>query len=537
MSQLSFICVSMISKNTINNPNDLLVAVDIGTTKLVILVGKVAHNGKLEILASVKKESQGIKNGKIKNLGLVSQKIQEAFNEVEEKLNFPIKNILVETGVAGDYIQSFAQKLEIARENSEELISKAEVDDLRTQMRKSCSLRSGHIVLDVLDQSFYVDGEKATDSVIGMKGKRLSGHFRIITGETTEINNFRHCIRNKEKNITANEPIVQPIASAAATLTEDEKNGGVILVDIGGGTTDIAIFSDGILRHTVMIPFGGHYITEHIQKAFNCDFSVAEMLKIQQGGLIPSDNDQNCFVTLNPIIKGGTHREICVKTLKEVLKEPVKTLLGHIKVAIDSYKQEISHDFENRIILTGGGSQLRDIQQATAFILNIVDNQVRLAVPDVHLSEETKKNDELKSPIYSTAIGLLVHTLEKKKQLLTEEKQDEIRAAVTYNLMEDSEEIKEVVKEEVKKVTEVQPEVPTQQKEVQPQIHTQPKEEKQEPQPQVQNQKKTEKEPKEKPKKEGFFKKIWNNLWASDSAKKFQNAFYDDDYKKKEGES
>lgn len=414
-----------------NTTNDLLVAIDIGTTKVILLVGKENENGKIDILSQVKLPSKGVENGIIRNVTSIVNVIRKAFEIAENELGFPIENVWIETGVAGDYIRCFAGKTEIARKDPEELISKEELDKLRQQMRNSTALQDGHIVLDVLDQALYVDDKLVTESVIGMKGKRLSGAFRIITGRAYEINNFKSCVGDAKKNIFTSQPMVQPIASAAATLTEREKTGGVILIDIGGGTTDIAIFSDGILRHTAMIGYGGNYITEYIQEAHDVTFNEAEALKTKHGGLVLYEADEHSNITINPILKNGNVRTIRKDTLKKSLIKPVKTIFSHVLIEINHYKNEIGKNFENRIILTGGGSLLQDIDGATSYVLG---GEVRLGEPTLHLSEESlQKCEELLSPVYSTAIGLLVHTLEKQKKTLEEEKEDEIRESIISN--------------------------------------------------------------------------------------------------------
>jgi cell division protein FtsA len=260
------------------------------------------------------------------------------------------------------------------------------------------SLPPGDKIIHVLPQDYIVDNEQGIKEPIGMAGIRVEGNFHIITGQTAAIQNINKCV--VKAGLRVKHIVLEPLASAAAVLSNEELEAGVALVDIGGGTTDIAIFEDGIIRHTSVIPFGGDIISEDIKKGCMILKDQAESLKLKFGSALALENQDNETVAI-PGLKGRQHKEISVKNLSHIIQARMEEILEHVHFELRT------SDFDKRliggIVLTGGGSQLKHLVQLTQLVTGM---EARLGFPNEHLA--TSKIKEVNNPIFATGIGLAI---------------------------------------------------------------------------------------------------------------------------------
>ena len=254
--------------------DNIAVGLDIGTTKIVAMIGKANEYGKIEMLGIGKAKSLGVHRGVVNNITQTIQSIQQAVEEAESVSDFKIKEVVV--GIAGQHIRSLHHSDYITRPNSEKVIDETDIDKLINQVHKLVML-PGEEIIHVLPQDYKVDGQAEIKAPIGMYGGRLEANFHVVVGQVSSIRNIGRCIKSaglELSNIT-----LEPLASSEAVLSQEEKEAGVALIDIGGGTTDLAIFKDGIIRHTAVIPFGGNVITEDIKEGCSIIEKQAELLK------------------------------------------------------------------------------------------------------------------------------------------------------------------------------------------------------------------------------------------------------------------
>jgi cell division protein FtsA len=255
----------------------------------------------------------------------------------------------------------------------------------------------GEKIIHVIPQEYIIDNELGIKNPIGMSGIRLEANCHIITGQITAAKNIYKCV--DRASLTALGLFLEPLASSEAVLTEEEKEAGVVLVDIGGGTTDIAIFQDGIIRHTAVIPFGGNVITEDIKVGCSIIRQQAELLKIKFGSALASENQENEIVSI-PGLRGREPREISLKNLANIIQARMEEIIEHVHFEIKN------SGFEKKliagIVITGGGAQLRHIVQLVEFITGM---DTRVGYPNEHLA---KGSEDLKSPMYATGVGLVL---------------------------------------------------------------------------------------------------------------------------------
>lgn len=261
--------------------SEIIVGLDIGTTKIVAIVGRKNEHGKIEILGMGKSESIGVSRGMVSNIDKTVESIKKAVEQAELKSGVDIK--VVNVGIAGQHIKSLQHRGIRVRHSAEDEISQLDVDALKEDMHKLVML-PGEEIIHVLPQEYIVDNEQGIKDPIGMAGVRLEANFHIITGLVGAIKNIYKCVHKAGLNV--NDLILEPLASSEAVLSSEEKEAGVALVDIGGGTTDIAIFQDGIIRHTAVIPFGGNIITEDIKQGLSIIKDHAEKLKVKFGSAL-----------------------------------------------------------------------------------------------------------------------------------------------------------------------------------------------------------------------------------------------------------
>ncbi|MCK9451301.1 MAG: cell division protein FtsA [Bacteroidales bacterium] len=375
--------------------SDIIVGLDIGTTKMACLVGRRNENGKIEILGHGKTESVGVKRGVVSNIEDTVNSIRKAVDEASARSGVDIKYINV--GIAGQHIKSLQHRGSLIRESGEVEINRLEIEKLTNDMYK-LSMAAGEEIIDVIAQEYIVDGEQGIKQPVGMLGSKLEANFHVIIGQTAAAKNVLKCV--KRAGLEMVDLILEPIASAQAVLGDDEKEAGVVLVDIGGGTTDIAIFHDRIIRHTAVIPFGGDIITEDIREGCTIIKKHAEEVKVKFGSSLASENRDDEVVSI-PGIRGRAPKEISFRNLASIIQARLEEILEHV------YYEIKNSGFERRliagIVLTGGGAMMKHIDQLAAFVTGM---DVRIGYPNEHLAKGT--DEELASPMYATGIGLVI---------------------------------------------------------------------------------------------------------------------------------
>ena len=379
---------------------EIVVGLDIGTTKIACLVGRKTDHGKIEILGVGKAPSLGVTRGVVSNIEKTVQSIRAAVEEAETKSGVEIN--VVNVGIAGQHIKSLQHRGMIMRDSIEEEISQKDVDELIEDMYKLVML-PGEEIIHVLPQEYIVDRQQGIKDPIGMAGVQLEANFHIITGQIAAAKNIFKCV--SKAGLEVAELILEPLASSSAVLSEEEKEAGVALVDIGGGTTDIAIFQDGIIRHTAVIPFGGNVITEDIKEGCTIMHRQAELLKTKFGAAITQSSQENEIVCI-PGLRGRDPKEISVKNLSNIINARITEISEHI------YYEIKNSGFEKKliggIVVTGGGSQLKHINQLFEYITGM---DSRIGYPNEHLSSNTNIN--VTSPLFATGVGLVAKGFEQ----------------------------------------------------------------------------------------------------------------------------
>lgn len=375
--------------------SEIIVGLDIGTTKIVAMVGRKNENGKIEILGEGKAESLGVQRGVVTNIIQTIDSIKKAVAEAELASGVEIKRVVV--GIAGQHIKSYQHRGIYTRKNTDEVIEQKDVDNLIEDMYK-LSIPPGEQILHVIPQEYIVDNIPDIKDPLGMMGSRLEANFHIITGQISAAQNISRCCQ--QAGLTIDDLILEPLASAEAALGAEEKEAGCALVDIGGGTTDIAIFQEGIIRHTAVIPFGGNILTEDIKNGCSIIKNYAELLKVKHGYALPLEKFENTRITV-PGLKGRPPKEITLRNLTNIINARMSEILEMVNYEIvnSGYKEKLAAG----IVITGGGSQLKFIKQLTEFITG---HESRIGYPNEHVSGG--KAEKVNSPIYSTSIGLMM---------------------------------------------------------------------------------------------------------------------------------
>ncbi len=382
------------------NSSEIVVGLDIGTTKIACLVGRKTENNKIEILGIGKSESIGVTRGVVSNIEKTVQSIRAAVEDAERESGVNIR--LVNVGIAGQHIKSLQHRGMRTRRNVEEEISQLDIDALVEDMHKLVML-PGEEIIHALPQEYTVDSETGIKDPIGMCGSRLEANFHIITGQITAIKNIYKCVT--KAGLTVDALTLEPLGSAAAVLSEEEKEAGVVLVDIGGGTTDVAIFQDGIIRHTAVIPFGGNIITEDIKQGCTIMRNQAELLKVKFGSALATENKDTEIVCI-PGLKGREAKEISLKNLASIIQARMDEIIEHVYYEIrnSGYEKKLI----GGIVLTGGGSQLKHMKQLVEYITGM---DCRIGYPNEHVVKA--KNENMLIPAMSTGVGLVIYGLEK----------------------------------------------------------------------------------------------------------------------------
>ena len=378
------------------------VGLDIGTTKIVAIIGKQNEYGKIEVLGIGRSKSLGVHRGVVNNITQTITSIQHAVEQAEVNSGLKIGSVVV--GIAGQHIRSLQHSDYITRPNSEEVINEEDLDKLCNQVYKLVML-PGEEIIHVLPQEYKVDGQAEIKQPIGMYGGRLEANFHVVVGQVSSIKNIGRCI--KSAGLDLGNITLEPLASSDAVLSQEEKEAGVALIDIGGGTTDLAIFKDGIIRHTAVIPFGGNIITDDIKEGCSIIEKQAELLKIKFGSAWPGENKDNEIVSI-PGLRGREPKEITLKNLSKIIHARVVEIIEQAYIEIKNYgHEEQKKKLIAGIVLTGGGSQLNHLKQLVEYITGM---DTRIGYPNEHLAGDS--DEEIASPQYATAVGLLMNAIE-----------------------------------------------------------------------------------------------------------------------------
>jgi cell division protein FtsA len=373
----------------------LIVGLDIGTTKICAIIGRKNEFGKLEVLGMGKAVSDGVNRGVVTNIDKTVHAIQKAVEDASEMADVDIVEVIV--GIAGQHIQSKIVHGSIMRTPTEDEITVEDVRRLSSDM-ENIVVPPGNSIIHVMPQDYTVDYEGGIKDPVGMSGTRLEADFHIITAQTTAINNINRCVRRA--NLTSKQLILEPLASSLSVLSEEEKEAGVCLVDIGGGTTDIAIFYENIIRHTAVIPLGGNIITTDIKEGCMVMQNQAELLKTRFGKAIANEANPNEIVSI-PGLRNRAPKEISIRNLASIIEARMEEIIEIVQNEImqsGHYKK-----LAGGIVLTGGGSQLQCISQLFEYMTGL---DTRIGYPNEHLGKSVV--EDVKSPMYATSVGLVL---------------------------------------------------------------------------------------------------------------------------------
>jgi cell division protein FtsA len=373
----------------------IVVGLDIGTTKICALVGRKNEYGKLEILGMGKAVSEGVQRGLVLNIDKTVDAIKRAIRQAEEQSGIDIG--VVNVGIAGQHIKSLQHNGSITRPNSDNEITQDDVNRLTADMYRLVT-PPGSQIIHVMPQDYKVDFEGGVLDPIGMAGVRLEGNFHIITAQSAAINNINKCVT--KAGLAIADLILEPLASSVSVLSDEEKEAGVALIDIGGGTTDLAVFKDGIIRHAAVLPFGGNIITQDIKQGCNVTPNQAEQLKVKFGKAIAEEASDYEIVSI-PGLPNRPPKEVSLKNLAYIIEARMSEIVELVYAEI--YRMGLHEQLSAGIVLTGGGSQLQNLEQLTEYLTGL---DTRIGYPNQHLGKG--KIEDVKSPMHATGVGLVL---------------------------------------------------------------------------------------------------------------------------------
>ncbi len=391
----------------------LIVGLDIGTSKVAALVAELAPDGTFDVLGMGSHESKGLKKGVVVNIEATVSAIQRALEEAELMADCKIASAF--TGIAGSHIRSFNSTGMVAIKDRE--VSALDVDRVIDTAR-AVNIPTDQQILHVLRQEFIIDGQEDVREPIGMSGVRLEVKVHIVTGAVSAAQNIIKCVRRC--GLEVNDLILQPLASSRAVLSEDERDLGVCLIDIGGGTTDIAVFTHGAIRHTAVIPIAGDQITNDIAMALRTPTAEAENIKIRHGVALRQLADPNEMIEVPGIGDRGP-RVMSRQTLAEVIEPRAEELFSLVQQVLrESGFEEL---LSSGIVLTGGSAVMQGMVELGEEIFHM---PVRVGVPRYSggLAEVVR------NPRYATAVGLLLDGIEQHQQGLVSRQSGSVKAVL-----------------------------------------------------------------------------------------------------------
>lgn len=387
-----------------NKQEPIVVGLDIGTTKIAVIVAQRDQYGKLKVLGLGKAPSHGVSRGEVVNIKNTTDAIIEAVNEAEKQSGHKINVVYV--GIAGQHISSKQNRGIYTLPVPDEEITRRNVKDMVEDMHR-LALDPGEKIIHVIPQEFTVDNMHGIKDPIGMCGSRLEANFHIITGKVTAAQNIKKCVERAGLQMLG--LVLEPLASSASVLHADEMEAGVVLVDIGGGTTDVAIFKDGIIRHTAVIPFAGNIITEDIMEGCKLLRPQAEKLKVTFGSALPNETHENEIISI-PGIAGRDRKEISMRTLAHVVNARMEEIFAQVFFEIKS--SGYVNTLNAGVVVTGGGSQLKHLKQLVEYSTGL---STRIGFPSSFLSKNNKA--DLSHPMFATGIGLILKGYEELEEM------------------------------------------------------------------------------------------------------------------------
>jgi len=380
-----------------NQEQPIIVGLDIGTTKIAAIAGRKNEYGKLEILGFGRANSNGVKHGQVLNIDETIKAIRMALdNCYGSNPHLEISEVYV--GIAGHHIKSLQTRGDIVRQNTDDEITRREIDQLIADQYKTY-IPAGDQIIDVIPQEFTVDNFQNIPNPIGYGGVKVGANFHIITGDKNAIRNINRAV--EKSNLLTKDLVLQPLASAAAVMGQEDLEAGVAIVDIGGGTTDLAVFYEGILKHTAVIPFGGENITNDIKTGLGVLKTQAEQMKVQFGSALSNEAKSNAYITI-PGLRGMPAKEISVKNLANIIQARMSEIMDFVTYHLKQVGLD-SRMLNGGIVMTGGGSQLRHLIQLTEYVTGL---NARIGYPTEHLA--AGHIEELAKPTYATCIGLIL---------------------------------------------------------------------------------------------------------------------------------
>ena len=394
------------------NEQPIIVGLDIGTTKVVAIAGRKNEFGKVEILGFGRADSAGVSHGVVMNIEQCIRSIEQAMERcILSNPNLELKEVYV--GIAGQHIKSLQTRGDRVRSNSDIEISQDDIDMLVRDQNKTY-IPAGDQIIDIVPQDFTVDNTSYVLDPIGMSGVKIGANFHVITGDRNAIRNIKRCV--DKSGLITRDLVLQPLASAASVMNDEDLEAGVAIVDIGGGTTDMAVFFDGILKHTAVIPYAGVNITNDIRNGLGVLRAQAEQMKVQFGTALADEANSNAYITI-PGLRGLPPKEISVKNLAHIIQARMQEILDYVMYHLKQI--DLDKKLYGGIILTGGGAQLKHITQLTEFVTGM---GTRIGYPNEHLAGGHAES--LMNPMYSTCIGLILrgyHDFESGKMRFTGE--------------------------------------------------------------------------------------------------------------------
>ena len=373
---------------------EIIVGLDIGTTKICSIVGKKNQFGKLDVLGMGKAVSEGVIKGIVTNIDKTVYAIEKAVKQAGDQANIDIRSVNV--GIAGQHIKSAVHHGSITRKSNDE-ITVEDVNRLSDDMYRIV-ITPGSEIIHVMPQDYIVDYDIGIKDPVGMSGVRLEADFHIITAQNNAISNIHRCI--KRAGLKIENLILEPLASSLAVLSEEEREAGVCLIDIGGGTTDIAIFHENIIRHSAVIPFGGDIITADIKQGLKLMENQAEALKTKFGRAIAEEASSREVVSIKGL-RNRPPKEVSVKSLASIIEARMEEIIEmvHTEIITSGYHKKLAAG----IVITGGGSQLANIQQIFEYMTG---QDTRIGYPNEHLGKS--RVESAKTPMFATSVGLVL---------------------------------------------------------------------------------------------------------------------------------
>src|SRR5688500_2162730 len=380
-----------------NHEQPIIVGLDIGTTKIAAIAGRKNEFGKLEIIGFGRANSNGVKHGQVLNIDETIKAIRMALeNCYASNPNLDISEVYV--GIAGHHIKSLQTRGDIVRHQNEEEISQKEIDQLVADQYKTY-IPAGDQIIDVIPQEFTVDNFQNIADPIGYGGVKVGANFHIITGDKNAIRNINRSV--ERSGLITKDLVLQPLASSAAVMAQEDMEAGVAIVDIGGGTTDLAVFYEGILKHTAVIPFAGENITNDIKTGLGVLKQQAEQMKVQFGSALANEAKANAYITI-PGLRGMPAKEISVKNLANIIQARMSEIMDFVTYHLKQVGLD-NRMLNGGIILTGGGSQLKHLIQLTEYVTGLND---RIGFPNENFT--AGHVEELAKPMYSTCLGRIL---------------------------------------------------------------------------------------------------------------------------------